>query len=123
MHVESDPDKVIEFGRLLQEARKRKGITIEAMCKQLGMRADHIQAIEEGDIGYFKKNTQTLIWHARLYAKKIGIDLPELVFTNIWRTTATPSFPAQKIPAFLLKSISKSDAEHTDHARRSFHYS
>ena len=118
LHFASNPSKVIEFGRLLQEARNLKGLSIEAMCKRLGMRAEQIQAIEDGDIDYFKRSTQTIIWYARLYAKKMGVDLPELVFNDIRLSSTTSSHPAQKIPAFLLKSISKSETEKNEYGRR-----
>ena len=118
LHFASNPGKVIEFGRLLQEARNLKGLSIEAMCKRLGMRAEQIQAIEDGDIDYFKRSTQTIIWYARLYAKKMGVDLPELVFNDIRLSSTTSSHPAQKIPAFLLKSISKSETEKNEYGRR-----
>ena len=118
LHFASNPAKVVEFGRLLQETRNLHGLSVEAMCKRVGMSPDQIQAIENGDIDYFKRSTQTIIWHARLYAKKMGIDLPDLVFNDIRRTSATSSHPAQKIPAFLLKSISKSEIEKNEHGRR-----
>ena len=118
LHFASNPAKVIEFGLLLQETRNRHGLSIEAMSKRVGMSPDQIQAIEDGDIDYFKRSTQTIIWHARLYAKKMGIDLPELVFNDIRRTSATSSHPAQKIPAFLLKSISKSETEKNEYGSR-----
>ena len=114
----SDPGNVIEAGRLLQEARTQKGLSLEAMCKLLGMGQYQIQAIEAGDVNYFKKSTMTLIWHARLYAKKIGVHLPEVVFTGIRRHSTTPSCPAQKIPAFLLKLPSQSETDATAYERR-----
>jgi transcriptional regulator with XRE-family HTH domain len=49
----SDPGNVIEAGRLLQEARTQKGLSLEAMCKLLGMGQYQIQAIEAGDVNYF----------------------------------------------------------------------
>ena len=116
--ISSDPGNVIEAGRLLQEARTQKGLSLEAMCKLLGMGQYQIQAIEAGDVNYFKKSTTTLIWHARIYAKKIGVHLPEVVFTGIRRHSTTPSCPAQKIPAFLLKSPSQSETDATAYERR-----
>jgi transcriptional regulator with XRE-family HTH domain len=114
----SDPGNVIEAGRLLQEARTQKGLSLEAMCKLLGMSQNQIKAIEEGDVNYFKKNTTTLTWHARIYAKKIGVHLPEVVFTGIRRHSTTHSHTAQKIPAFLLKSPSQSETDATAYERR-----
>jgi transcriptional regulator with XRE-family HTH domain len=118
LHFASEPDQVIEFGRLLQAARNRKGVSLEMMCKLLGMSQHQIQAIEEGDVRYFKKSTQSLVWHARLYAKKIGVEPPEFVFNGIRRHATIPSFFAQKIPAFLLKSTSPSTTDATDYGRR-----
>ena len=113
----SDPGNVIEAGRLLQEARTQKGLSLEAMCKLLGMGQYQIQAIEAGDVNYFKKSTTTLIWHARIYAKKIGIHLPEVVLNGI-RRNSNSSYPEQKIPAFLLKSSAQSEPEATGYGRR-----
>ena len=116
--ITSDPGNVIETGRLLQEARTQKGLSLEAMCKLLGMSQYQIQAIEEGDVNYFKKSTSTLIWHARLYAKKIGVHLPEVIFNGIRRNSTSFSYPAQKIPAFLLKSALQSETEATGYGGR-----
>jgi len=112
-----DPGNVIEAGRLLQEARTQKGLSLEAMCKLLGMGQYQIQAIEAGDVNYFKKSTSTLIWHAHIYAKKIGVHLPEVVLTGIRRHSTTPSYTAPKIPAFLLKSPSQSETDVTAYER------
>ncbi len=117
LHLPSEPDKVIQAGRLLQEARNRKGLSLEMMCKLLGMSQHQIQAIEEGDVSYFNKSTQTLIWHARLYAKKIGVELADFEFNVVRRHTTPPSYPQQKIPAFLLKSITKTVTEAKGYGR------
>jgi hypothetical protein len=42
-----------------------------------------------------------------LYAKKLGIELPELVFMDIKRADGNPSAPIPPIPAFLIKEKSK----------------
>jgi len=116
--IPSEPVKGMEAGRLLQEARIQKGLSLDAMCKLLGMSQLQIQAIEEGDVNYFKKSTSTLIWHARLYAKKIGVELTEFGFNGIRRHSPTPSYPVQNIPAFLLKSSVQSETEVTAYGRR-----
>jgi transcriptional regulator with XRE-family HTH domain len=113
----SDPDKVIETGLLLKEARTSKGLSLDQTSKLLGMSRDHVNAIEDGNTAFFKKSTQSLIWHARLYAKKFGVVLPELAFNNITRATGTSSNPVQKIPAFLLKSISQTEPTKTSDGR------
>ncbi len=114
----SGSDNVIEVGRLLSEARNSKGLSIEQTSKLLGMSRDHVQAIEEGNSAFFKRNPQTLIWHARLYAKKFGVGLPGLAFNNITRATGTSSNPIQKIPAFLLKSNSHTEPTKTNDGRK-----
>ena len=106
----SAQEKLTEVGHLLQQSRVRAGWTIEDMEKKLGMRAEQIQAIEEANTEYFKnKTTQSLIWFARIYAKKLRVDLPELVFMDIKRASGTSSQPYQKIPAFLMKNKSDSN--------------
>lgn len=100
----SDPSMLIEAGRLLREARIQQGLSMEDMCKKLGMRADQIQAIEEGNAVFFQKSTQPLIWFARLYAKKLEVNLPDLVFNNIQRIQRNSFQAPPKIPAFLMKS-------------------
>ncbi|MEY3998987.1 MAG: Helix-turn-helix domain [Pseudomonadota bacterium] len=103
----SDPEKLSEVGKLLQQARERSERTIEDMAKKMGLRAEQIQAIEMGNPEPFKKNAQPMIWYARLYAKKLGIELPELVFMDIKRADGNPSAPIPPIPAFLIKEKSK----------------
>ena len=115
--IPSEPVKGMEAGRLLQEARIQKGLSLDAMCKLLGMSQYQIQAIEEGDVNYFKKSISALIWHARIYAKKIGIHLPAVVL-NGTRRNSNSSYPEQKIPAFLLKSPSQSETDATAYERR-----
>jgi DNA-binding XRE family transcriptional regulator len=96
----SDPEKLSEVGKLLQQARERSERTIEDMAKKMGLRAEQIQAIEMGNPEPFKKNAQPMIWYARLYAKK-------LVFMDIKRADGNPSAPIPPIPAFLIKEKSK----------------
>lgn len=102
----ADPNMLIEAGRLLHEARIKQGLSMDDMCKKLGMRSEQIQAIEEGNAAFFQKSTQPLIWFARLYAKKLGVDLPDLVFNDIQRTSVSS---VNHIPAFLLKKHPTSD--------------
>ena len=103
----SNPEKLSEVGKLLQQARERSSLTVEAMAKKMGLRAEQIQAIEMGNAEPFKKNAQPVIWYARLYAKKLGIELPELVFMDIKRVDGHLTSPVQSIPAFLIKQKSK----------------
>ena len=101
-HNSSQQEKLFEVGRLLQQTREGTNWTIEDMAKKLGLRAEQILAIEEGNSEPFNKNAQPMIWYARLYAKKLGIELPELVFMDIKRASGTSSQPLQNIPAFLM---------------------
>ena len=100
----SDPSLLIEAGRLLHEARVKQSLSMEDMCKKLGMRADQIQAIEEGNAAFFQKSTQPLIWFVRLYAKKLGVDLPNLVLSLSQRSTQNATLATSVIPAFLMKT-------------------
>ena len=102
IHNYSQQEKLFEVGRLLQQTREGTNWTIEDMAKKLGLRAEQILAIEEGNSEPFNKNAQPMIWYARLYAKKLGIELPELVFMDIKRASGTSSQPLQNIPAFLM---------------------
>ena len=88
-----DPNLLIEIGQLLHEARIKQGLSMESMCKKLGVRADQIQAIEEGYATFFQKTTQPLIWFACLY-----------VSSDIQRTQKISSQAQTKIPAFLIKN-------------------
>ena len=94
---------------MLFEARLKEGLSMEAMGKKLGMRAEQIQAIEEGNTAFFHKSTQPLIWFARLYAKKLRVDLPDLVFNNIELTQRASSQAPAKIPAFLMKNTQSTE--------------
>jgi hypothetical protein len=69
-------DAFIEMGRLLQQARTQQNLPIEAMCKKMGLGVEQLEAVENGDVWYFKNTTQAFLWIARLYAKKLSIDLP-----------------------------------------------
>lgn len=100
----TDLNLLIETGRMLHEARVKQGLSMEDMCKKLGMRSDQIQAIEEGNAAFFQKSTQPLIWYARIYAKKLGVDLSNLVFNNIQHITrSNTQAPSNTIPPFLMK--------------------
>jgi len=103
LQFSADSSMLMEAGRLLCQARIKRGLSMEDMGKKLGMRAEQIQAIEEGNAAFFHKSTQPLIWYARLYAKKMGVDLPELVFNSIQLTQRASSQAPTKIPAFLMK--------------------
>ena len=109
LSLASDPNMLQEAGRLLHEARIKQGLSMDDMCKKLGMRAEQIQVIEEGHAAFFQKSTQPLIWYARLYAKKLGVDLPDLVFNHIQRSQCTSSQAPTKIPAFLMKNAQSTE--------------
>ena len=105
MSSASDTKLLIEIGRVLHEARINQGLSMEDMNKKLGMRADQIQAIEQGNAAFFqKRSTQPLIWFARLYAKKLGVALPDMEFNNNQRTQGISPQAQTKIPAFLIKN-------------------
>jgi len=101
--------RIVETGRMLRQFRESKGWTLAEMSKKLGMREDQISAIEEGKEEHFKKNaTQPLEWFARLYAKKLGLNLPHLFISDIQRAPSNLQVKSdtQLIPAFLKKNVS-----------------
>jgi len=105
-----DHSRLVETGRMLRQFRESKGWTLTEMSKKLGMREDQISAIEEGKEEHFKKNaTQPLEWFARLYAKKLGLNLPHLFISDIQRAPSNLQVTnnAQHIPAFLKKNTSQ----------------
>jgi transcriptional regulator with XRE-family HTH domain len=94
---------------MLRLFRESKGWTLAEMSKKLGMREEQIFAIEEGKEDHFKKNaTQPLEWFARLYAKKLGLNLPHLFISDIQRAPSLlqDKNESQVIPAFLKKNVS-----------------
>lgn len=98
----------VETGCILRQFRESKGWTLAEMSKKLGMREKQIFAIEEGKEDHFKKNaTQPLEWFARLYAKKLGLNLPHLFISDIQRAPSHLQVKneSQVIPAFLKKNV------------------
>lgn len=111
MSIYSSPNHstLIETGRMLRQFRESKGWTLAEMSKKLGMREEQILAIEEGKEDHFKKNaTQPLAWFTRLYAKKLGLNLPHLYISDIQRVPSHVQVKneSQVIPAFLKKNVS-----------------
>jgi cytoskeletal protein RodZ len=52
----SDPNLLIEIGRLLKQARIKEDLPLKDMAKWLGMRIEQIQAIEDGNPAFLLKN-------------------------------------------------------------------
>jgi transcriptional regulator with XRE-family HTH domain len=95
----NDPNMPLEIGRLLKLERIKQGLSIEDLCKKMGTRIQQIEAVETGSEVYFQKHSNPFIWFARLYAKKLGINLPDLMLSS--KTDANTS---QKPPLYLIKS-------------------
>ena len=89
----------LEVGRLLKLERIRQGLSIEDLCKKMGTRIQQIEAVESGSEVYFQKHSSPFIWFARLYAKKLGINLPDLMLSI--KTDANTS---QNPPLYLIKN-------------------
>jgi transcriptional regulator with XRE-family HTH domain len=107
MDTSLSPSRLVETGRMLRQFRESKGWSLVEMSKKLGMREEQISAVEEGNEEHFKKNaTQPLEWFARLYAKKLGVNLPHLFLSDIQRAPSNLQVTnnAQHIPAFLKKN-------------------
>jgi transcriptional regulator with XRE-family HTH domain len=95
----NDPNMPLEVGRLLKLERIRQGLSIEDLCKKMGTRVQQIEAVESGSEVYFQKHSNPFIWFARLYAKKLGINLSDLMLGS--KTDANTS---QKPPLYLINN-------------------
>ena len=99
-----DSIMLIEIGHFLKMERIKQGLSVEDICKKIGARALQIQALEDGDTAYFEKNSKPFIWFARLYARKLRIDLPDFTplicdgakSTNLDISPTLPSFLTRK---------------------------
>jgi transcriptional regulator with XRE-family HTH domain len=91
------------LGRVLKHQRELQQLSCAAVGKKIGLSAEQVEAIEEGRHEVFKKTAQPLWWFVRLYAKKLGVDLP-LEVNQPMRATGQASVSAQTIPSFLLKN-------------------
>jgi cytoskeletal protein RodZ len=98
-----DPNIPIEVGRLLKVERIKQNLSMEDMCRKMGARVKQIQAIEEGNTAHFQKNMQPFMWFVRLYAKKLGIDLPDLSPTSGEGTKQADLSALEELPEFLKK--------------------
>ena len=97
-----EPYMLIEVGRLLKLARTQQNFSMEDMCKKLGMRVEQIQAVESGNAAYFPITAQPFMWFARLYARKLGVELPVLVVNTNQDTKRTVTSTPQEIAPFLI---------------------
>jgi transcriptional regulator with XRE-family HTH domain len=95
----NDPHMPLEIGQLLKQERLKQGLSIEDLCKKMGTRVQQIEAVESGSEVYFQKHSNPFIWFARLYARKLGITLSELMLGR--KTDANTS---QKPPLYLIKN-------------------
>ena len=89
----------LEIGQLLKQERLKQGLSIEDLCKKMGTRVQQIEAVESGSEVYFQKHSNPFIWFARLYARKLGITLSDLMLSR--KTDANTS---QKPPLYLIKN-------------------
>jgi len=98
-----DPNIPIEVGRRLKMERTKQNLSMEDMCRKTGARVKQIQAIEEGDTAHFQKHMQPFMWFARLYAKKLGIDLSDLASSTNEGTKQAELHALEELPEFLKK--------------------
>lgn len=66
-----------EIGELLQEAREKKGISLEAISKETKISVRQLRALEEGDFSSFAGKVY-LKGALRNYAEAVGMDYREL---------------------------------------------
>ena len=90
----------VEVGHFLKLARTQQGLTLEEVCKKMGTRVDQVQAIEHGNANYFKNGSHPFIWFARLYAKKLGVDLAGVLLVSSPSTPGIDSVTLSKVPEF-----------------------
>ncbi len=90
------------FGQVLKKQRELQNLSCADIGKKIGLSAEQVQAMEEGRHEAFKKTAQPVWWFLRLYAKKLGIDLP-IDSTGPVQAGRAPQGVNQAIPSFLLK--------------------
>jgi transcriptional regulator with XRE-family HTH domain len=100
----SDPNMPREIGHRLKLERIKQGLSVEDLCKKMGTRVQQIEAIESGSEVYFQKNSNSFTWYARLYAKKLGMNLPDSVFTGGISPLQMDANISQKPPLYLIKN-------------------
>ncbi len=103
--TEYQDDAFIEMGRLLQQARTQQNLSLEAMGKKMRLSGEQLEAVESGDVWYFKNTTQAFLWIARLYAKKLSIDLPPLVSNDAQVAQNPISDSRKEAPLYFWNSI------------------
>lgn len=96
------------FGQLLRIARESGDWSLTAMAQKTGLREAQLQALEECNCAVFRRNNQEMLWAARLYARKLGLEMPAgLSFSmqNPSPTLASTELSINRaIPAFLIKT-------------------
>jgi len=99
----SDPNMPREIGHRLKIERIKQGLSVEDLCQKMGTRVQQIEAVESGSEVYFQKNSNSFTWFARLYAKKLGINLPDSVFTGGTSLLQMDANSSQRPPLYLIK--------------------
>jgi transcriptional regulator with XRE-family HTH domain len=100
----SDPNMPREIGYRLKIERIKQGLSVEDLCQKMGTRVQQIEAVESGSEVYFQKNSNSFTWFARLYAKKLGINLPDSVFTGSTSLLQMDANSSQRPPLYLIKN-------------------
>jgi cytoskeletal protein RodZ len=100
-HPIYDPAGLMEAGRLLKLGRTQQNLSMQAMCNKLGMRVAQIEAMEAGNAVYFQNTGKPFSWFARLYAKKLAVELPDgLLDSPQSSPTAVPKTPPSLPPFY-----------------------
>jgi cytoskeletal protein RodZ len=69
---------VEKIGRKLREQREALGLSIEDISAKTRLTVNHIKAIEEGDISYFKDDLSYLRFFLRSYCSVLDMDFEEI---------------------------------------------
>ena len=65
---------MLEVGRILMEERLKQGLTVEDISARTRFNVSQIEAIERGDLDYFKDDLSYVKFFVQFYCKTLGID-------------------------------------------------
>ena len=90
-----------EIGKMLEEARKEKGLSIEKVAARINVRKLYLRAIEAGDLAALPGGIYT-VGFIKVYSKFLGLDADEFVrrvkADEIpMRRTEQPSFQPERL--------------------------
>ena len=70
-------ERMLEVGRILKEERERQGLTVEDISARTRFNTSQIEAIERGDLDYFRDDLSYVKFFVQFYCKTLGIDFSQ----------------------------------------------